>query len=496
MIRKSLIYAASGIFGKIFSVGAGIALRHLIPPAQFGLWNLTQVIVGFVSKFDLGCDGAVARDLALEVGRRDPDAILTVQTAAWSIVAAQGVAYTLAVLGYWQLAARSSGQTPAVVWVGAATMLLVFPLTMTWQTVIQTRGWFEHAGYLGVVISVVGPLCWLIGGLMGGAPGLILGGAIGAVASAGVVGRYAWLLGVRIAAARASWTAVRRLLRYGVPMRLFDYPSTVYFSSDIFVVAALFDRQSLALYGTAVLAVSVTSEIASRLVAAERNEWRIRLGADPADQSIPRGSFGVLHMMVLAVWPILAWGIYLATQVATFVFMPMYLGALPVLKILLVAWIFSPATYGVRDFWLVRGNFGPLLLTGVVGLAAFGAILTPLYWFTGSRGPEIVALAFLASGAVYMALLLGLLSRGVWSRRQVLVAAALLSASALLLWESLDLAVLSAAWGQTRDLMVVVRAAGKSALALLPLLILWLFQVPQRLVGIEHGSVGLLPRTR
>ncbi|MBI2953568.1 MAG: oligosaccharide flippase family protein [Chloroflexi bacterium] len=469
MVRHTgtFVYTAAGTLSRLSTLVAQVLLRRAIPPDQFGLWSLTQVIVEFVSSFDLGSVSAIERDLPLERGRQRATSVISLQSSALILVMLQGAISAVAVVLYSLVLGLGGSRDDLLAWGGAAAILLFAPANAAGQAVIRAHGRFDHAGYLGVSIALTSSVCVLGGGLLAGAQGLILGGIAAVIINALSSWNYARLLGISIQVHYISRASVARLLRFGVPMRVADYPTSVFMTADALAVAALYNKETLALYATARTFVAVGVEVASRLTASVRNDWRVRLGRDPSDQSIPRGVFRLLSLQALAVLPCLALAIYLGGEIVTYVLMPQYAGALPILKLLLVGCVFLPPAYGIRDLWVVRADFRALFLTGSGGVLAFGALIGTLSLSIQSVDVQLVALGYVVSSAVYMGVLLATCGRAMWGGPRAALAAGILLAGAALTWSVLELATLPVGWDLRLGADVLVATALRSLLLLL-----------------------------
>lgn len=472
MIRESLIYTASGIVVRSLSLVTAVLLRRWIPPAQFGLWNFTKVIVDFVSKFDLGCDPAIMRDLPLERGRGNQTMVEALQSSALATTAVQGLLSAIVVVLY-RLLIGSSGRSSAwLVWGGAAIILLFSFATVTGLSVIKAHGRFERAGYWEILANLIMPLCLLVGGWVANVNGLIVGGAIAAGLKFLSVWVYIARLGIQINLWSISRTALERLLGFGIPMRLFDYPSTLFSSIDLLAVAALFGEEALALYSTARLGLGITSEVAGRLGSPERNDWRVRLGRKSKEKLVAEDVFGLMNFLALLVWPSLALFTYLGVEVVTLTFIPQYVGALPVLRVLLVAWLFLPEAYGIRDLWVVQAKFRILFITGVGALLAFGAALGVLRYLSEFSDIAMIAMSFLIGSTLYMGILLVAAKKTIWNWHQTLITATVLLMAGGMIWTMLGLATLPVNWSLERDFNTLLTILMQSSLSLVLILAL------------------------
>ncbi len=452
---------------RVLSLMTGIVLRRWIPPAEFGAWSLTQVIVDFVSQIDPGADASLMRNLPLERGRGNGALIRGLHSSAMFVALGQGVLGALGVVIYWLAVVRHPTLAGGLVWAGAAVILAGRPIVTIGTAVATSHSRFEHAGSLGILVSVVTTGSWLLGGWLAGVNGLIVGAVVASTVSGIVTWSYLEWLHIGPHIREASWHAVRRLLGFGIPLRTADFPTNFVLTADAVAVAALFSPASLALYSTATLAVGAVNEFVNRLTMPERNEWRVEVGRTGDSNAVARGASLFFVFLALGVWPPIAVVTYVGVQIVTHVMMPSYVGLMPILKVLLVAWVFLPQAYGIRDLWIIEGNFRAIFLSGLAGLIAFGGLL-----FAASRRPGFepldVAWVYLASGAVLMVVLVATVGRRMWGGELALGHLGLLAVAGAITWFAQGPATLPTDWRLSTGIGMAAKASGLALLIVLP----------------------------
>lgn len=466
-LRRSVVYGLSGIPVRALSLMTGLVLRRWIAPAQFGAWSLTQVIVDFVSKLDLGADASLMRNLPLERGRGAETLVRGFHSSAMFAALAQGILGALGVVIYWLFVTRDATWDNGLVWVGAAVILASRPIVTIGTAVVTSHGRFEHAGALGIMVSVVTTTSWLIGGWLSGVYGLIVGAVVASAIAAIVTMAYLERLNLGPRLREASWAVARRLLGFGIPLRAADFSTGFFLTVDAVAVAALFQPAALALYSTATLAVGAVSEFVGRLTLPERNEWRVEVGRHGTTDAVARGVSLFFVILALGIWPPVAVATYLGVQIITHVVMPSYGGLTPILRVLLVAWVALPQAYGIRDLWVIEGNFRAIFLSGLVGLATFGGLLLAAAHRPGFE-PLWVAWIYLVSGAILMVALLATAGRRMWGRWRTAGHLCLLVAAGAVTWIAQGVATLPVNWGFSTGLGVAVKATCSAALIVAP----------------------------
>lgn len=469
IFNKSFIYSACGGLTSLISVVSAVLLRRWMPPETFGLWSMTTVIVGTVMKFDLGIGNAIMRNVPLAQGQNNEKQIHGLQASSIVLSVAHGVLAGLGVLIYYYAVRPGGDFSGVLIWVGAAVILAFTPVTAVLRECMMASGYFAHVGFLNMLTSLIVQSIRLVCGFLFAAVGLIAGGMIAACFSAGLGTLFVFLLDVKGRIKEVSLERIQVLLSVGIGLRISDYPANFFMTIDSLAVGVLFGSKALALYMTATMVVKLIGAPVGFLSSSVRNIWRVRLGKEPNDQSIARGSYTILKYQTLLIWPLFTLIAYLSTQVVISLFIPKYYETLPVLKILMVSWVFTPWSYSIRDLWIVRKDFRHLFCTGCAGPVSFLITLGVLLYLNELNGILVVAIAYLISCLIYKVTLLATIGKEMWGNHQTIYAGAMLFFSAILIWLVLQLATLPPGMDVRDDYVLIIERLFYCMLMLSPL---------------------------
>lgn len=250
-LRRILGYGAARALVELMMGARGVALAALLGPVAFGTWSLLRVAQHYLVIVGLGA----ARGLEVEAsahrdridGRLSPAALHYATAANGFLLLSYG--------GFSVLAAVAAFLTPDPVWrtvlAGLALATLAERAFLQGGTFLRAqasvRGFaaieITHAA-LQLVLTLGLAMRW---GLPGAIVGLGLAYACGAALMSRMVpARLGW-----------SWTAVRGLIRIGLPVTLASLMQTLVGSLDRLVVAAFLGVEALGIYAFAMSVASI-----------------------------------------------------------------------------------------------------------------------------------------------------------------------------------------------------------------------------------------------
>ena len=220
MFLKNIIaYNSANIAGRVIMLAQVFILRRMLPPTLMGLWNLVDVIRGFVETFDLGIMPAAARKLPLLRGEGDKDGEEVVRSTAFWGKVGQGVFVVVAVavytLFYW-----SDYNTDTIIAICAATVMVMLAylfyafeiLHQCAQLYVPLSRAIVRYTFLYAFLTILGTYLWGVYGLIGGAIVAYVFQVLILWLSAEKAG-----IGVKW---RWSTQRLKELLSFGVPQRV------------------------------------------------------------------------------------------------------------------------------------------------------------------------------------------------------------------------------------------------------------------------------------
>jgi len=376
----------------------GFLVRRILSPNLLGVWSLVTVVQGFVATFDLGISAAASRELPLLHGAGDKDEEVKVwSTALWSRTA-QGLLLALAVLIYTALSRAKYDRVFLFGMAACAILIFLSSVSESYIVSYQSAQQYVPLSRNMFVYSIVSAALLPAGSLLAGVRGLI-------VASVCVTALLVFLLVTlqpkESLPVRAvwDWRVLWRLIGFGLPMRLTDYPQSLMVMIDVLWVTKYFGVESLAIYTTAKTIFSMAVEIPSRI----SNVFLMRLfnlaGAQTSRGQLGRESSRFLFAQCLLVLPCVIIALNELSSWLTQHYLPRYIPSLPVMRILLLSIYFVPQTMLVRNFWILDKRFFSIGISNTVGLTGMLAMFLLMAKARGST-LQMVAVSVLLGKAI------------------------------------------------------------------------------------------------
>jgi O-antigen/teichoic acid export membrane protein len=400
LLRANLAYG-------IGSAANSLALFLLIPylvntltPAEYGAWALFEVAILLLQMLILtGLDVGLMRDywfLANETERARLAGTVLLTIGLWGgIVMGGGVIIVMST----GLGSSLPGAPGNLVWVLAiAWAEAVFGLLLT---LFRIR---EKAG--GFVALSVGRMVLF----MALAIGLIqLGGGV----EGALVGRFtATLLGIGAALAPSScfislhsdWAALRRVMRYGLPLLPTNLASYILFASDRYVLEHFATLEMVAIYAFAykiatTLDVGITRPFAL--------DWAPRRFKIAARANAPRQYAQILVLYLLVVIGFALFVIAVTPAIYTWLAPPLYRAGMGVIPVILLAYILYGLSYPLNVGIMLKDRTQYLPF---IGWLAAGLCLglnlwwIPRYGIWGAAWATVVAYSLWTGGIALISL--------------------------------------------------------------------------------------------
>jgi len=477
---KNLIaYSGASLIAQGAQALQNLLVRRFLAPVLMGMWNYVGVIQNFVGTFDLGITQAAGRELPLLRGARNYEEEQKVRsTACWARLG-QGLLFAAGILVFAFL--RNGPQATARL--GPAMVAAILVVVLAWNDALtvfcQSAQCYRVLGRSIVATALISVLLLPIAARFGGIHGMMAAAVMVAMIQAVVLTWLAQTADVRITMS-CQWPIIRRLISFGFPLRLVDYPLSLLMILDSLFVAHYGSTSQLALYATAQLLFAVASDAPTRVAVVVVSRIYVLSGGSTHRSQLAdelRRYFFIQHTLFM---PLVLTTLWWAAQFILPAFLPKYASALGIAQVLLVGLYFVPSNTLIRNFWIIDKRLGALLISNLGGLAAG---MMALLIVSGAGHLELgwIACAMVCSYAVHFAILLGSIGRAIWGWRTALIVGAWAlggSAYVALLFHYLS--------------PEVNNFVGRGALFVMTLLG-WaktqLFLLPLYLVGIWKGSV-------
>lgn len=411
-LKNALAYTSVNLFAQVAQLAQRFLVRSVISPAQMGVWELALAIQGFVASIDPGLSSAAWFELPVLHGQRELQEEERVRsTTFWSnlvlgLLGAGGILIYTCVR--WSKFSDDMALAPLV----AAFLVVIFAINQSFVTFYQARQSYIQLSRISFCYAVCFAAACSLGAFTIGLVGLLAG----AVLAYGLqTTLFLFLAGKEGLLPSRSWkpATFRRLLAFGLPLRLADFPMALFCYMDVFLITSFLDAASLGIYATARVFFLQTANVSAMLgnVFGARILHMSGAGRMRAELAADMRDFLIIQYLLL--YPVLTGAVLLGFSFLTTLMNPQYTGSIPVLKVLILCTFFAPQAAVVRNFWMMDKRLLALGISSVVGLAAMAA---SLFCFTRILGVtlESVAWAALVGYLLYYLYLMFSIGRELW----------------------------------------------------------------------------------
>ena len=400
-------YCGTSVISQAALAIQGFVVRRFIAPQLLGIWNLVAVFQSFLGTFDPGITTAAFRELAVLNGTGNQAEATTVRsTALWS-----RIGYSIVLASVLLYKGHDKTGVYALGLLAGATITVLSATSESFVTFYQSAQEYVRLSRATLTYSLSAATLLSLGAWLGGIYGLIGTALVGGMIQLGLlVALRPKALAVR---PTWSWAALKRLIAFGLPFRLVDYPGSLMAILDVLWIGRFLNPGALAIYVTARsllnLAVDIPARMGSVFISRICN-----VGAVPERRpGLAKELSAFLLVQYLVIFPVIIIGIGAMMSLLVRSFLPSYAAAVPVLRWLLLAIYFVPQTTIVRNFWMLDKRLVSLGVTNLVGLAATA---TSIFVSTTLNGRTLPSLArgTVVGYALYYTCVMFTAGREVW----------------------------------------------------------------------------------
>ena len=249
-LKDSISYGSSTTLAQIIGLFRGILIRIILIPEILGIYNLIQVVLGFVSVLDFGASSAAGRELPILLGKRDSiNESLMRSTVLWFTIG-QSVTVGIGTLLYalfFDVEYISLGILGFVI---VAILLFFSSVVNSYDIFLRCSQNYIGLSKIIVIMSVFEAIFYISGAYFWSVNELLIGVVISSL--------FKLLLSIFIGYYNGiiikfdfSFKQIKELLSYGFPLRIIDYPMQYMVMLDLIWITKFMDLGSLAVYTTA-----------------------------------------------------------------------------------------------------------------------------------------------------------------------------------------------------------------------------------------------------
>lgn len=409
VLGSAVAYGGIGIIIQVVRLIQEIALRRLLVPEVVGIIGLANLVQSAVKSMDLGILAAASRELPLLRGAGHSEEEGVVRVTAIRSYVAQSAVFAIPVAVYALVAVPDIRIRFALI---AALIIQVLTAACEGrQLVLQSAQKFSGLGRVGLMFSLAYAF-----GVVGGAKFFGLAGVLGGGVAAWAAQAF-WLRRYETSSAlnkggRFESRALMELIRFGLPLRICDYPTAFAVLVDSMIVGRLLGLEGLALYTTLRAFFNQALELPTRFsVVVLMRLYHNDAGPGRATSAPQLRRY--LMVQYLLVLPAIVCGVVVGLQLLTSCLLPRYEAVVPLARLLLLEFYFVPQVSLMRNYWIMDKKLGMIAASGSLWLLSRVVLL---YWLIEVRGLGLTGAAWacLVSAALYHFFVLATVGRSLW----------------------------------------------------------------------------------
>lgn len=411
-IRNALSHLGVGVFAQIALFVQKIVLRRIMPQESIGVWEFIFVVVGFCGLFDLGMTVASGMELPVLHGAQKQDQENTVRSVAFWAQIGQGLVFSLGLIVYAVMQKDRVKEEIFLAFLIASLLIFITSANQALMTSLQGRQKYvalsKATFFYTAFYALSVPLCAHFWGLNG----MIIGGVCSyLILMSGLTFfcKMEQILTLRI----WSGATFKRLLSFGLPVRIVDYPLSLAAMADILIVTKFMSIESLALYSTAKIVVSQAAEIPARIGNVLVTRIFFLSGALTEREKTGAEMRNFLLLEYLILFPTMICAMFYVFSFIVLSFIPHYSECLPVLRVGLFTIYFLPQTTLIRNYWMLDRNIKAIGITSLVALLSVALCLAVIMALQGISLVS-VALALVCGYFFYYLSILFSIGREMW----------------------------------------------------------------------------------
>jgi O-antigen/teichoic acid export membrane protein len=418
-LRNALAYSSGNVVSQIARVTQEFIVRRLLPPAVLGVWNFVLVVQGFVATFDAGIIDATSRELPILHGARNVDEVVKVRSTAFWSKLGQNILLAFGIIVYAAVSWRKYDRYFLVALGVAALLVIISSVSESFIMFHQSAQSYVPLAKVLVLTSIIYASLLSAGALLGGLGGLMLAGVAAFLVQSALIARsgFRHKLGIRKIWDRGAF---KRLIAFGLPFRLVDYPAQLFPLIDVLFVTKFMGLEALAIYATARAIFTQATQIPTMM----GNVVIMRLfnlsGGNTSRHQLGQDLMRFLLAQYLITIPLIICGVMGVMTFLVVQLIPRYALSLPVLQTILFSFYFIPQTNLVRNFWVLDKRIRAIGVANVVGLIGMLASYGAAFFLFGINLGSI-ALATVGGYAVFFLALMFSVGREVWGMQKMLV---------------------------------------------------------------------------
>jgi hypothetical protein len=411
-LKNAIAYSSGNVISQTARVTQEFIVRRILPPGVLGVWNFVLVVQSFVGTFDSGIIDATSRELPIFHGAKNWEEVVKIRSTAFWSKLGQNILLAFGIMLYTAISWRKYNYLFRIALLVAAVLVIVSAVSESFITFHQSAQSYVPLSKVLVLTSIIYASLLSVGALLGGLWGLVAAGIVALMVQSALIAYSGVRHHLEI---RKIWdrNVFKRLIGFGLPFRIVDYPSQLFPLIDVLIVTKFMGLEGLAIYATAKAIFTQATQIPSLM----GNVVIMRLfnlsGGNTSRDQLGADLMRFLLAQYLITIPLIICGIMGVMSFLMVQLIPKYAPSLPILRTILFSFYFIPQTNLVRNFWVLDKRIAAIGVANIVGLVGMSASYCFVLLFFGVT-LEAIALGAVLGYAIFFLGLMFSVGREVW----------------------------------------------------------------------------------
>lgn len=417
-IRNALAHTGVNFFAQFAVSAQKIVLRRIMPPEAIGAWEFIFVVLGAFGPIDLGLTAAAGVELPVLHGAQKQPQESTVRSVAFWSKTGQGLIFSSGVAVYALLQKDKLREEIFLSLIIASLLMFIAAVNEGLSTSLQGRQKYVALSKAMFLYTLFYALVVPLWAYEGGLKGMMFGGVCSYLVLLSCL--FLFCIWEHILTLRLwSGATFKRLLSFGLPLRIVDYPLSLAAMADVLLVTKFMTLENLAVYTTAKIVTAQAAEIPGRIgsVLMTRIFFLSGAGSDREKTAAEMRNFLLLEYMVL--FPLMICTAVYGFSFVVLSFIPRYAACLPVVTVGIFSIYFLPQTTFIRNYWMLDRRIKAIGTTNLVALLSIAVFLAAIISLKGIS-LVAVALAVVCGYFFYYLSVLFSIGRELWGFRSSL----------------------------------------------------------------------------
>jgi O-antigen/teichoic acid export membrane protein len=419
-IKDIISYSGSTTTTQIVGFLRGIIIRTLLIPEILGIYNVIQVIQGVVSVFDMGASAAASRELPILRGKNDVQSESLIRATVLWFTVGQSLVVGLGTILYAVFFDSEYSSLGIICFFIVAILLICSSVSTSYDIFLRSAQKYLSLSKIVFVMGLVEAGVYISGAYFGGINGLLIGVVSAAVIRLFVSVFIGYKNGITIKM-KFSIPKLKKLLSFGFPLRLIDYPVRYMIIADLIWVAKFMDIGSLAIYTTAQLFFKQSNQIGNTFGTVFETRIIQHFGEHNSWERIAKIMKKYLYLQLLVVVPLLIWLCATFIPIIIRQFLPKYVEANDAIVYLMLGNFFIVTNSGLTIPWFIKKKLISRGISNSIGFVVMVSMLAFFWFILEKQELSSIAISVTLGYLSYFIYMIIFVGRELWSKKEIII---------------------------------------------------------------------------